>query len=946
MPAFFVKTIDTKIVGSGNDSFDMSVTEDAYLGDAQFTISVDGQQIDGVQVADASRTNYQREVFTIRGDFGLGPHFVTVDFLNDLYGGSATTDRNLYVSQAGSTVGADPGPPVIYSGTVPFPGAPLYNSGSVTLPVTAPITETTPIVLTGPITVFDSASLNAAIALADTVSSGDVVIRFANDIVETATLDAINLHDGVSLSIDGAGHRLDGAGSFRGLFAYAGTISVENLAISNTVARGGAGGGSGAGGGAGLGGGLFVAGTNAGLNSGAAVRLTNVTFSNDKAIGGAGAGGSGPYAGGGGGGGLGGDGGSGSGGGGGGVGGAGSTDSGNGQPTSPGAPGIIFGAAKAGDSDVSEPGDIFNVGGPNGGGGGGGPIYISNYHRGGGGGVGGADAARNGGNGGFGGGGGGGTPVGASGGDGGFGGGGGGSGGNGGFGGGGAASSGFVLIGGSFIKNGVGGFGAGDGSAANTTNVYGTNDGGGGLGAGGAIFVQQGGSLTIANGGIGGGSAVGGAHGVATGDLPTNVGNGQGLGYGIFLQGDQTLDLTSDIGQRTTISDVIADMTGSGGTGANAGGGIVSTSGAGVVALSAANTYSGGTLINGTTLALAAMGAAGSGAISFVGRQPATLRVDAAAMAGKLPNPILGFGAADRIDLAGLGYDPSATAVISAHSLVVQSAGMTTTLDLPDIADGTAFVVTPDGGGGVLVSEATPLAATDIGSGADTIGLAISEDSYQGDAQFIVSVNGNQVGGAQAASASHASGQDQLFAVHGDFGPDARNVTVTFLNDAYGGSGQADRNLYVDRIDNSGVTSFPNAGLYFSGPTSFLLPPLIQPMVIGTGPDRIDLNLSEDAYAAADGGNDALFTIGIDGVQVGGVQAAIASHMAGQTQDFAVQGNFGAGPHDVSINFLNDAYGGTSSMDRNLYVDSVSRAGFSQPLHTGLYYQGSQGFVV
>lgn len=249
------------------------------------------------------------------------------------------------------------------------------------------------------------------------------------------------------------------------------------------------------------------------------------------------------------------------------------------------------------------------------------------------------------------------------------------------------------------------------------------------------------------------------------------------------------------------------------------------------------------------------------------------------------------------------------------------------------------------GPGPVVFQVPAAPSTIDLGSGADTIKLAISEDAYQGDAQFTVSVNGTPIGGVQTALASHAAGQDQIFALHGDFGTGPRTVTVNFLNDQYDGTAQTDRNLYVDRIDNSGVASFPNAGLYNNGPQNFLLPPLIQPVTVGTGPDRIDLNISEDAYAA-NGGTDALFTIAVDGTQVGGVQTAIAAHGAGQTQDFALLGNFGSGPHNVSISFVNDAYGGTAATDRNLYVDSVSRGGVSQSLQAALYNNGTQSFAV
>ncbi len=81
----------------------------------------------------------------------------------------------------------------------------------------------------------------------------------------TTDLLAINLESGSSLTLAGtngsggpAVQTLDGEGSQRGLFVYAGNVTLENLTLQNMSAVGGAG-GSGGGGGAGLGGGLFVA---------------------------------------------------------------------------------------------------------------------------------------------------------------------------------------------------------------------------------------------------------------------------------------------------------------------------------------------------------------------------------------------------------------------------------------------------------------------------------------------------------------------------------------------------------------------------------------------------------------------------------------------------------------------------------------------------------------
>ena len=91
---------------------------------------------------------------------------------------------------------------------------------------------------------------------------------------------------------------------------------------------------------------------------------------------------------------------------------------------------------------------------------------------------------------------------------------------------------------------------------------------------------------------------------------------------------------------------------------------------------------------------------------------------------------------------------------------------------------------------------------------------------------------------------------------------------------------------------------------------------------IGSGSDTLVLNVSEDAY----GGN-AQFTVSVDGVQVGGVLTATSLHGSGQSDAVSVFGNWAAGSHTVTVNFLNDAWGGSAAKDRNLYIDGATYDG-------------------
>jgi hypothetical protein len=103
----------------------------------------------------------------------------------------------------------------------------------------------------------------------------------------------------------------------------------------------------------------------------------------------------------------------------------------------------------------------------------------------------------------------------------------------------------------------------------------------------------------------------------------------------------------------------------------------------------------------------------------------------------------------------------------------------------------------------------------------DTLILKISEDAYQGNAQYTIDVNGVQVGGTRTATASHSAGQSTVVTLTGNYGADP-TVVVTFLNDAWGGAG-LDRNLYVDGITYDGVVQTASAPLYSNGAQGFAL---------------------------------------------------------------------------------------------------------------------------
>ena len=112
--------------------------------------------------------------------------------------------------------------------------------------------------------------------------------------------------------------------------------------------------------------------------------------------------------------------------------------------------------------------------------------------------------------------------------------------------------------------------------------------------------------------------------------------------------------------------------------------------------------------------------------------------------------------------------------------------------------------------------------ASDLASTDQTLVLNLSEDAWQGDAQFLVKVDGNQLGGPQTVTASHTTGNSQAFTFEGNFGPGVHTVQVDFINDAWGGTSDTDRNLYVNSIQYGGQL-YPNAqaSLFTNGGVQF-----------------------------------------------------------------------------------------------------------------------------
>jgi autotransporter-associated beta strand protein len=146
-------------------------------------------------------------------------------------------------------------------------------------------------------------------------------------------------------------------------------------------------------------------------------------------------------------------------------------------------------------------------------------------------------------------------------------------------------------------------------------------------------------------------------------------------------------------------------------------GGLISGNGelikidAGVLTLSHSNAYSGGTLINGGTLDLAALGAAGAGQITF-GTGSQILKIENAALSpvtntiNTFGNPIQGIGVGDIIDLTGLTFAKGAKVSYNPNTdqLAVTSGGVTDALTAVLAPQGATFALSSDGANGTDIT--------------------------------------------------------------------------------------------------------------------------------------------------------------------------------------------------------------------------------------------------
>lgn len=193
------------------------------------------------------------------------------------------------------------------------------------------------------------------------------------------------------------------------------------------------------------------------------------------------------------------------------------------------------------------------------------------------------------------------------------------------------------------------------------------------------------------------------------------------------------------------------------------GSGAFDQAGTGTTVLSQSNSYTGGTTLHAGTLELAALDAAGTGAITFeAGAQ--TLKIAKAALDhGHLDNTIEGFGVGDTIDLAGIGKAKQAT--LSADNVLTITGGnsgtITLQLDSHAYASGLNFQLSSDGNGGTKITAV----ADNLVEGNDGNNLLVAK-LFSPVGSFLDGKGGNDIliGGLHSDVLNGGGGNDLLYA--------------------------------------------------------------------------------------------------------------------------------------------------------------------------------------
>jgi beta-glucanase (GH16 family) len=153
------------------------------------------------------------------------------------------------------------------------------------------------------------------------------------------------------------------------------------------------------------------------------------------------------------------------------------------------------------------------------------------------------------------------------------------------------------------------------------------------------------------------------------------------------------------------------------------------------------------------------------------------------------------------------------------------NAGQTSSMDVDWVrvhsSDPNARGVASSSSASSAPAAAAPASAP-ASTGNATFNFSLSEDAWQGDAQFQVAIDGQTIGNPQSVTALHSNGASQDFSFSQALTAGTHDVAISFLNDAYGGMPNTDKNLYVNGISvNNTPVSGAAAAIYSAGTQHF-----------------------------------------------------------------------------------------------------------------------------
>jgi hypothetical protein len=227
-----------------------------------------------------------------------------------------------------------------------------------------------------------------------------------------------------------------------------------------------------------------------------------------------------------------------------------------------------------------------------------------------------------------------------------------------------------------------------------------------------------------------------------------------------------------------------------------------------------------------------------------------------------------------------------------------------------------------------------------FGTGDHVVRLGLSQDVWGDDALYSLFIDGKEVASRMAVSADHAAGAVEYIDLRTDLSGAAPNVTVRFLNDAWGGDASTDRNLRVESLSLDGVDLHQSKVMLMEGDATFRLPTAEGAQ---NGGQLVRIGLSQDAW-----GEDARYDVKLDGKVILSNEAVSASRANGEVAYVDIYTDHAAtepGQHVLTVSFLNDAWGGNDWLDRNLHVESLSVNGVDQHQSAFLAWSGDAVFT-